>query len=73
MSKKRFNDVIFRNILAEMVIAGENYDDLADVCGVYRQAFTQKMKGDTPFTVPQATALCNHFNKSFEYLFETEF
>lgn len=73
MRKKRFHNVIYRNIVIEMITRGECYDELADICGVYRQAFTKKMRGDTHFTVPQAHALCVHFNKPFEYLFETEF
>lgn len=73
MRKKRFYDVLYRNIVIEMVVSGETYDDLAEVCGMYRQAFTRKMRGDTQFSVQQAHALCEHFNKSFEYLFQTEF
>jgi DNA-binding XRE family transcriptional regulator len=73
MSRGRYGKVIYKNIIVEMVLAGESYTELAKLCGVNREAFGQKMSGKTTFTVPQATTLCDHYNKNFEYLFATEF
>ena len=72
MERNRYDRVLFRNMLSEMVKRGENYGTLAKVCGIDEQTFGKKMRGDAPFTVVQADALCKHFEMSFEYLFATD-
>lgn len=71
MERIRYDRVIYRNLLAEMVIRSENYDSLSRVCEIDAQTFGKKMRGDAPFTVFQVDKLCRYFNKPFEFLFAT--
>ena len=69
MERNRYDRVTYRNLLAEMIMKGENYESLAKVCKIDSQTFGKKMRGDAPFTVHQVDVLCRHFDKAFEYLF----
>ena len=71
MERNRYDRVIYRNLLAEMVIRSENYESLSRVCEIDAQTFGKKMRGDAPFTVFQVDKLCRYFNKPFEFLFAT--
>ena len=71
MERSRYDRVIYRNLLAEMVIRSENYESLSRVCEIDAQTFGKKMRGDAPFTVFQVDKLCRYFNKPFEFLFAT--
>ena len=68
---RKHENVVYRNLLCEMIMRGETYEDLATLCGIKRWAFVKKMNGETVFSVPQANVLCAHFNKTFEHLFKT--
>ena len=69
MERNRYDRVTYRNLLAEMIMKGENYESLAKVCKIDSQTFGKKMRGDAPFTIFQVDVLCRHFDKAFEYLF----
>lgn len=71
MERNRYDRVIYRNLLAEMVVRSENYESLSRVCEIDAQTFGKKMRGDAPFTVFQVDKLCRYFNKPFEFLFAT--
>lgn len=71
MERIRYDRVIYRNLLAEMVVRSENYESLSRVCEIDAQTFGKKMRGDAPFTVFQVDKLCRYFNKPFEFLFAT--
>lgn len=71
MERIRYDRVIYRNLLAEMVVRSENYESLSRVCEIDAQTFGKKMRGDAPFTVFQVDALCRYFGKPFEFLFAT--
>lgn len=71
MERNRYDRVIYRNLLAEMVVKNENYESLSKVCTIDAQTFGKKMRGDAPFTVFQVDVLCRYFDKPFEYLFAT--
>jgi len=71
MGKGRYAGTRYKNLIYEMLMSNETYDDLAAVCGTDRYMIGHKMRGRSQFTVPQANALCVHFNKPFEYLFAT--
>lgn len=69
MERSRYDRVIYRNLLAEMVLRGENYETLSKLCQIDSQTFGKKMRGDAPFTIFQVDVLCRHFDEAFEYLF----
>ena len=69
MERIRYDRVIYRNLLAEMVVRSENYESLSRVCEIDAKTFGKKMRGDAPFTVFQVDKLCRYFNKPFEFLF----
>ena len=69
MERTRYDRVIYRNLLAEMVVKSENYDSLSQICGIDAQTFGKKMRGDAPFTIFQVDVLCRYFDKPFEFLF----
>ena len=71
MERTRYDRVIYRNLLGEMVVRSENYESLSQVCGIDAQTFGKKMRGDAPFTVFQVDVLCRYFGKPYEYLFAT--
>ena len=71
MERNRYDRVIYRNLLAEMVVKGDNYESLSKLCGIDGQTFGKKMRGSAPFTVAQVDVLCRYFGKQFEYLFAT--
>jgi len=71
MDRNRYDRVIYRNLLAEMIVRSENYDSLSRLCNIDAQTFGKKMRGDAPFTVYQVDILCRYFDKPFEFLFAT--
>lgn len=69
MERSRYDRVVYRNLLAEMVLKGDTYESLSMLCKIDSQTFGKKMRGDAPFTIFQVDVLCRHFDKAFEYLF----
>lgn len=69
MERSRYDRVIYRNLLAEMVLMGDTYESLSMLCKIDSQTFGKKMRGDAPFTVFQVDLICRYYEKPFEFLF----
>ena len=59
---------MFPNLLGQKAYNHMTDDDMANVIGVSRNAYQQKVKSGR-FTPDECKAYCQHFGKSFEYLF----
>lgn len=66
---------IYPNILAMVTECDMTVDDLAKIIGVSTQAMRRRLlskaNGGTDFTVYECHVLCEHFHKSFNWLFAT--
>lgn len=62
---------MYRNIKAEQARAGMTNQQVADVLGITRRGYEQKIKGGR-FTVEDGKKLCRLFSCSFDYLFATD-
>ena len=59
---------MYPNLLGQQKANRLTNDDMAQIIGVSRNAYDQKLKS-CRFTVEEVRAYCEHFNKSFRYLF----
>lgn len=71
MERNRYDRVLYRKLLSEMILNGDTYESLANICDIDAQTFGKKMRGTAPFTVFQVDILCRHYGKPYEYLFST--
>lgn len=66
---------IYPNILAEITDRDMSVGDLAKIIDVSTQAMRRRLlgkaNGGTDFTVYECHILCEHFHKSFDWLFAT--
>jgi len=62
---------MYPNLMGQKAFYHMSNDDMARIIGVSRNAFEQKMKSGR-FTPKECKAFCEHFGKSFNYLFSTE-
>lgn len=61
----------FPNLIKEQNKSGETDEYIArEVLGCSRQNYNQKKSGKRDFTMEQVNKLCDHFKKSYEYLFK---
>lgn len=59
---------MFPNLLGQKAYHRMSDDDMAEVIGVSRNAYQQKMRSGR-FTPEECKAFCVKFGKRFEYLF----
>lgn len=59
---------MFPNLLGQKAYHHMTDDDMAEVIGVSRNAYQQKIRSGR-FTPDECKAFCIHFCKRFEYLF----
>lgn len=59
---------MFPNLLGQKAVHKLSDADMADIIGVSRTSYQQKVKSGR-FTPAECKALCKYFNKSFAYLF----
>ncbi len=66
---------IYPNILAEITERNMTVGDLAKIIGISDQAMRRRLlgkaNGGTDITAYECHILCEHFHKSFEWLFAT--
>lgn len=62
---------MFPNLLGQKAIHRMNNEDMANVIGVSRRCYENKMNGGR-FTAEECRKYCIYFKKTFEYLFATD-
>lgn len=62
---------MYVNLLGQKAYHHLTDADMAKIIGVSRNAYCQKMRSGR-FWPDECKTFCKYFNKSFEYLFETE-
>lgn len=62
---------MYPNLLGQKAYHKMTEADMAKVIGVSRNAYQQKIRSGR-FTPQECKALCDHFHKSFDYLFAEE-
>ena len=62
---------MYPNLLGQKAYRHLTNEDMAQIIGVSRTAFEQKMRSGR-FTPSECAIFCDYFGKSFEYLFATE-
>lgn len=62
---------MFPNLLGQKSYFKLSNEEMANVIGVSREAYEQKIKSGR-FTPVECAAYCKHFGRPFEYLFATE-
>lgn len=61
---------MYPNLLGQKAFHRMSDADMAEVIGVSRNAYQQKIKSGR-FTPEECKAYCDHFKKSFAFLFAT--
>lgn len=61
---------MYPNLLGQKAYRKESNEDLATLLGVTRSTLEKKLETGK-FTAIECQALCEHYGKSFEYLFAT--
>lgn len=59
---------MYPNLLGQKALHRLNDSDMADIIGVSRNAYQQKVRSGR-FTPAECKAYCKYFGKSFAYLF----
>lgn len=62
---------MFPNLLGQKAYRGLSDTDMANIIGVSRNTWHQKIKNGR-FTPMECKALCEYFGKSFAYLFAAD-
>lgn len=62
---------MYANLLGQKAIHKLSDEDMGRIIGVSRNSFSQKVRSGR-FWPGECKALCEYFNKSFEYLFATD-
>lgn len=61
---------MYPNLLGQKAVHHMTEEAMANVIGVSRQSYQQKIKSGR-FTPDECKAYCDHFKKSFAFLFAT--
>ncbi len=61
---------MYPNLLGQKVYRQESNEDLAALLGITRRTLEKKLESGK-FTAIECRTLCEHYGKSFEYLFAT--
>ena len=62
---------MFPNLFGQKAYHRLSNDDMAEIIGVSRKCYENKAKSGK-FTAVECAKYCNHFKKTFEYLFATD-
>lgn len=62
----------YMNLLCEMFKRHEVQEDLCKVLGLSKSAVNQRFLGRTEWKMSEINKLCKHFDKDYQYLFQTE-
>ena len=62
---------MFPNLIGQKAYRKLTDEDMASIIGVSRNAYQSKMKSGR-FVASECKALCEYFNKSFDYLFAVD-
>lgn len=62
----------YPNLVTEMKKRNETRYDLANLLGITYSGMSYKLQGKRTLTIQDIRKLCNHYGKSFEYLFATK-
>lgn len=62
---------MLKNLIAEKAIHRLSNQQMADIIGVSRPTFENKMRSER-FTVSECQRFLKYFGKTFEYLFATD-
>lgn len=74
MRTKRREKMKYSNLKAELARKGISMEDVSGLLGIHRNSVSNKINGDTPFTVEEAFKIHDkYFPKlSMDYLFTAE-
>jgi len=62
---------LYPHLFGQKASKGLSNSDMAKIVGLSSSSYSQKVKSGK-FTLSECQALCQYFNKPFDYLFKTE-
>ena len=63
---------IYPNLAAEMARHQHTQGDVANMLGLKQAAVSTRIAGKTKWSIGEISTLCNHYGRSYEYLFTEE-
>lgn len=62
----------YPNLLAEIARSGESNSYVAELLGISPPSFSRRLKGEIEWSKSEIDTLCEHFQKTYDYLFSTD-
>ena len=70
MKRRSTYDFKYPKIVAEMIVDGKTFEELAKIFGMSKQTLVYKLKGESEWTIDEIEKVCIYFGKDYYDLFK---